>query len=121
MKPYLTLRQFAKVTATALAVLAIALDVLQSRHSEDVAVVTATESGKAEATESGLARCRTILPDDVGLLESCHHIWAENRQHFFLSTKSPSLPPAPTPDAPLAPATKRDGIPSHDTGERRAQ
>lgn len=121
MKPYLTPRQFAKVTATALAVLAIALTVLQSRRSEDVAVVTATESGNAEATESELARCRTILPDDVGLLESCRHIWAENRQHFFLSTKSSLLPPAPTPDAPLAPATKRDGIPSHDTGERRAQ
>lgn len=121
MKPYLTPRQFGQVTATALVALAIALAVLQSRRSEDAAVVTSTEPGKAEAPESELARCGTILPDDVGLLESCRHIWADNRQHFFLSTKSPPSPMAPTPDAPLAPAAKRDGIPSRDIDQSRAR
>ena len=121
MKPYLTPRQFTWIAAVAFVLWAIAVPVIQSRRDKDAAVLTPTEPGKVNALEAELARCRTILPDDVGLLESCRHIWAENRQHFFLSTKSSWLPPAPTPDALLAPATKLDGTPSHDTGERRAQ
>ena len=121
MKPYLTPRQFTWIAAVAFVLWAIAVPVIQSRRDKDAAVLTPTEPGKVNALEAELARCRTILPDDVGLLESCRHIWAENRQHFFLSTKSPPSPMAPTPDAPLASATKRDGIPSHDTDERRAQ
>jgi conjugative transfer region protein TrbK len=121
MKPYLAPRQFTWIAAVAFVVWAIAVAVIQSRHDKDAAVVTSTEPGKAEAPESELARCGTILPDDVGLLESCRHIWAENRQHFFLSTKSPPSPMAPTPDAPLAPAAKRDGIPSRDIDQSRAR
>jgi conjugative transfer region protein TrbK len=108
------------VTATALFALAIALAVLQSRRSEDAAVLTATKPGKAEVPESEFARCRTISPDDLGLLESCRHIWADNRQHFFLSTKSPPSPLAPAPYATLGPAAKRDGIPSRDVDQSRA-
>jgi conjugative transfer region protein TrbK len=114
----LTPRQFTWVAAVAFVVWAIA--VVQSRHDKDAAVLTPTEPGRVNARENELARCRTILPDDVGLLESCRHIWAENRQHFFLSTKSSPSQVAPAPYATLGPAAKRDGIPSRDADQSRA-
>ena len=120
MKPYLTPRQFARVTATALVVLAITVAVMQSRRSEDAAVLTSKEPGKVDTRESELARCRAISFDDLGLLESCRHIWADNRQHFFLSTKSSSSQVAPAPYATLGPGAKRDGIPSRDVDQSRA-
>jgi conjugative transfer region protein TrbK len=116
MKPYLTPRQFARVTTTALVVLAIAVAVLRSRRGEDAASLTPMETGEVDALERELARCRTISPDDSGLLESCRHIWADNRLHFFQSTKSPPLPAVPAPYVPLGPGAARDGAPSLDAG-----
>jgi hypothetical protein len=34
------------------------------------------------------------------VLEACGRLWAKNRQHFFVSTKSPQLQAPPAPDAP---------------------
>jgi conjugative transfer region protein TrbK len=83
-------------TAIAVVLLAIAMAVIQSRRGEEAQVFRSVEPGTPDARVSELARCRTITPDDPGLLESCRHIWAENRQRFFLSTKSPQLPAAST-------------------------
>jgi conjugative transfer region protein TrbK len=117
----LTGRQFARTAAVAFAVSAITVAVIQSQRSKEEAVLTPTERRDADAVVSELARCRTITPDDLGLLESCRHIWAENRQHFFLSTKSLPSPAAPAPYAPPGPAARRDGIPPHDVDRPRAQ
>ncbi|WP_456774932.1 putative entry exclusion protein TrbK-alt [Bradyrhizobium sp. USDA 4369] len=121
MKSYLTPRQFARAAATALVVLAIAVAVLRSRRGGDAAGLMPTETGKADVLERGLARCRTILPDDFGLLEFCRHIWADNRLHFFRSTKSPSSPAAPAPYVPLGPGAARYGVPSLDVGQPRVR
>lgn len=94
MKPYSTPRQLMRGTGIAVVLLAIAMAVIQSRRGEEVAIFRSVEPGTPDALVSELARCRTITPDNPGLLESCRHIWAENRQRFFLSTKSPQLPAA---------------------------
>jgi conjugative transfer region protein TrbK len=83
-----------RVAAIAVVLWAIAIAVIQSRRGEEAAVFRPVEPGTSDARVSALARCRTITPDDPGLLESCRHLWAENRQRFFLSTKSPQLPAA---------------------------
>jgi conjugative transfer region protein TrbK len=115
MKPYLTSRQFARVATIIFVVVAITVAVVRCRRSEDAAIVTPMERGKMDGLISELARCRTITSDDLGLLESCHHVWAENRQHFFQSAKSPPSPAMPAPDASAEPTEKRarsslDGI-----------
>lgn len=113
MKPYLTPRQFTWIAAVAFVVWAIAVDVIQSRRDRDAAVITPTEPGKVNALATELAHCRTILPDDFGLLESCRQIWAESRQHFFLSTKSPHQIEEPAPDASVGAVKNRDGTPPY--------
>ena len=117
MKPYSTNRQFMRVTAIAVVLLAIAMAmaVVQSRRGEEAAILSAMDPGTADALVSELARCRTITPDDQGLLESCRNIWAENRQRFFLSTKLPLLPVTSVPDAPVEPVKRQDRVPPYGT------
>jgi conjugative transfer region protein TrbK len=117
MKPYLTSRQLARVAAIIFVVLAITVAVVQSRRNQDAAVLTPFERGDADALVVELARCRAVTPDDTPVLEACRRIWAENRQHFFLSTKS-SPPAAPAPDAPAEPI-KNQARSSLDGIERR--
>jgi conjugative transfer region protein TrbK len=95
-------------TAIAVVLWAIAMAVIQSRRGEEAAVFRPVEPGTPDARVSELARCRTITPDDPGLLESCRHIWAENRQRFFLSTKSPQLPAASTLNTSAGSVQSRD-------------
>lgn len=98
MNTSLTSQQFLRIAAIVLVALAAAVAVIQSQRGEDAAVLTSLERGDADALVSELALCRTITPDDTAVLEACHRIWAENRQHFFLSTKSPPPPTALAPD-----------------------
>ena len=117
MKPYLTPRQFTWIAAVAFVFWAIAVVVIQSRRDRDAAFITPTEAGKVNALEAELTLCRTISPDELGILDSCRHIWADNRQHFFLSPKSPPSPAALAPYAPLGP--RQDDLLRDGAGERR--
>ena len=121
MKPYLTPRQFTWIAAVAFVVWAIGVAVIQSRHDKDAAALTPAEPGKVDALESELARCRSISPDDFGLLESCRQIWAENRKHFFLSTKSPHQIEESALDAFVGAVKNRDGTPSYADDQPRAR
>jgi conjugative transfer region protein TrbK len=121
MKPYPIPRQFTRVAAIASVVLVVAITVIQSRRGEEDAVFTPMERGKADALVGELARCRTITPDDPVLLESCRHIWADNRQHFFLSTKSPQLPAALASSAPAVPVKGPDPVPPYGVDEGRVR
>jgi conjugative transfer region protein TrbK len=100
MSSYLTSQQFLRVAAVVFVTLAAAVAVIQSRRGEEAAVLAPFEAGEADALVRELARCRTVTPDDALVLEACRRLWAENRQHFFVSTKSPQLPAPPAPDAP---------------------
>ena len=120
MKPYLTPRQFTLIATVAFVVWAIAVAALQSRHDKDAAVIRATEPNKVNAREPELARCRTISPDDFGLLQSCRRIWAENRKHFFLSTKPPHQLDEPAPDASMGAVKNRDKTPPNSDDQLRA-
>ena len=80
--------------------LAAAVAVIQSRRGEDAAALAPMERGETDALGSEFARCRSITPDDTAGLDACRRIWAENRQHFFVSTNSPQLPAPPASDAP---------------------
>jgi conjugative transfer region protein TrbK len=100
MNTHLTFQQSLRVAAVVIVVLAALVAVIQSRRSEDVAILAPFGPGEADALVTELARCRTVTSDDPLVLEACRRIWAENRQHFFASMKSPQLPAPPAPDAP---------------------
>ncbi|MBR1087835.1 putative entry exclusion protein TrbK-alt [Bradyrhizobium manausense] len=112
MYPYLTPRQFAWAAAIGFGVLIVAVALIQSRRSEDAAVLTPLGHGEA-ALVSEIARCRTITPDDGAVLDTCRRIWAENRQRFFASTKSPQPSVALSSDAPAVPMKSQDGVLPH--------
>jgi len=100
MSPHLTSQQFLRVAAVGFVTLAAAVAVIQSRRGEDAAVLAPVERDEADALVGELARCRTVTSDDTASLNACRRIWAENRQRFFVSTKSPQLPAPPAPKAP---------------------
>ena len=95
MSSYLTSQQFLRAAAVGFVTLAAALAVIQSRRGEVAAVPAPAGRGEADALVGELARCRTITSDDTAGLDACRRIWAENRQRFFVSTRSPQLPAPP--------------------------
>ena len=113
MNTYLTPRQFAWAAAIAFDVLIVAAALIQGRRSEDSPVLTPLGHGDADALVSEIARCRTITPDDTAVLEACRRIWAENRQHFFASTKSPQLTTTWAPNASTRPVKSQDRGPPY--------
>ena len=100
MSSYLIPEKVLRVAAVVFVMLAAAVAVIQSRRGEDAAVLAPLGRGEADALVSELAHCRTITSDDTAVLDACRRIWAENRQHFFVSTRSPQLPAPPAPNAP---------------------
>jgi len=109
MSSYLTFQQFLRLAAVVIVVLVAAVTVIQSRRSEDVAILAPFGPGEADALVTELARCRTVTPDDAVVLEACRRTWAENRQHFFASTKSRQLPDLPA-NAPAGVVKSQDRI-----------
>ena len=109
MSPYLTSQQFLRVAAVVFVMLIAAVAVIQSRGGEGAAVLAPTEPGEADALVSELARCRTVTFDDTAGLDACRRLWAENRQHFFASTKSSQLPDPPA-NAPAGLMKSQDRI-----------
>jgi conjugative transfer region protein TrbK len=100
MSSHLTSQQFSRIAAVVFVMLTAAVAVIQSRRGEEEAVLAPMERGEADALVGELSRCRTITSEDTAGLDACRRIWAENRQHFFLSTKSTQLPDPPAPNAP---------------------
>jgi conjugative transfer region protein TrbK len=121
MKPYLTPRQFAWAAAIAFGVVVVAVAVIQSRHGDGAAILAPLGRSEADALVSGLARCRSITPDDTAVLEACRRIWDENRQHFFASTKSRQPPAAPVPNASAEIAKSQDRVLPYETEQGRAR
>jgi conjugative transfer region protein TrbK len=111
MSSYLTSQQFLRVAAVVFVTLAAAVAAIQSRRGDEAAVLAPFEAGEADALVRELARCRTVTPDDVLVLESCRRLWAENRQHFFVATKSQQLPAPPAPDAPAGLVKSQERVP----------
>jgi len=109
MSTYLTSQQFLRILAVAFVTLAAAVAVIQSRPSENAAVLAPFEAGEADALVRELARCRTVTSDYPLVLEACRRIWAENRQHFFVSTKSRQLAD-PLANAPAGLMESQDRI-----------
>ena len=121
MNSSLASQQFLRIVAVVFVALAAAVVAIQSRRGEDAAVLTTLGRSEADALVSELARCRTITPDDTAVLEACRRIWAENRQHFFLSTKSPQLPAALVSGAPAMPAKGQDQVPPSGVDQGRVR
>jgi conjugative transfer region protein TrbK len=97
---------------------AAAVAVIQRQPSEDAAVLTRLEPDEADALVRELARCRTVTPDDVQILEACRHLWADNRKHFFVSTKSPNFLDLP---ASTEVTKSQERIPQHETDQRETR
>jgi len=95
MSSHLTSQQFFRLGAVVFVAVAAAVAVIQSRRSDEAAVLAPLEPAEADALNRELARCRTVVPDDALLLETCRRLWAENRRHFLVSTKSPNLSDLP--------------------------
>jgi conjugative transfer region protein TrbK len=101
MSPHLTSQQFLRIAAVAFVMLAAAVAVIQSRRAEVALVPAPAGRREADALIGELARCRTITPDDTTGLDACRRIWAENRQRFFVSTKSTQFPVPPAAAPPV--------------------
>ena len=100
MSAHLTSQQILRVAAVVIVALTAVVAVIQSRRGRDAVILTPLGRGEADALVSELVRCRTIASNDAIVLESCRRIWAENRQHFFVPTKSLPLPDPPVANAP---------------------
>jgi conjugative transfer region protein TrbK len=120
MSAYLTSQQFFRLGAVAFVVFASAVAAIQSRRGESAAVLTPLEPGEAEALVRELARCRTVTPGDALVLEACRRLWAENREHFFASTRSQQLPVPLVPDTPAG-VKRQERIPLHEVDERETR
>jgi conjugative transfer region protein TrbK len=121
MSPDLIPKKALRVAAVVFGILTAAVAVIQSRRGEDAAVLAPVEVGEPNAPVGELARCRTITPDDTAGLNACRRIWAENRQRFFVSTKSPQLPAAPAPNAPPGLMKSQERVPPHEVHQGRAR
>jgi conjugative transfer region protein TrbK len=121
MSSHLTSQQFLRAAAVGVVTLAAALAVIQSRRVEVAAVPVPAGRGEADALIGELARCRTVTSDDTTGLDACRRIWAESRQHFFLSTKSPQLPAPPVPNEPEAPMKSQDRVPAQEVDQGRSR
>ncbi len=95
MSTYVIFLRFLRAAAVVFVVLVLAAALVESRRGENAAVLTRLEPGEADALVHELSRCRAITFDDAPVLETCRRLWAENRRHFFVSTKSPNLSDLP--------------------------
>jgi conjugative transfer region protein TrbK len=120
MSSYLTSQQFFRLGAAAFVMFVVAIAVIQSRPSEDAAVLTRLEPDQADALVRELARCRTVTPDDASVLEACRLQWAENRLHFFAATRSQQLRIPLAPDAPSG-VKSQERIPQHEIERNRSR
>lgn len=114
---YLTSQQFTRVAAVVFAAFAAAEAVIQSRRGDEAAVLASLEPAEADAFIRELARCRMVTPDDTLVLEACRLLWAENRHHFFASTRSQQLPVPLVSDTP-ARVKSQERIPQHEIDQR---
>ena len=121
MSTYLTSQKFLRLAAVAFVTLAAAVAVIQSRRGEDAAVLAPVGVGEANAPVGELARCRTITSDDTAVLDACRRIWAENRQHFFVSTKLSQLPVPPVPNASPVLLKSQERVSPHEVDQGRAR
>jgi conjugative transfer region protein TrbK len=119
MSSYLTSQQFLRLAAVAFVTLAAAIAVIQDRRGEDATVVAPMGAGEADAVVRELSRCRTIAPDDAAGLGACRRIWAENRQHFFVSTESPQLPVPPAANGSAGLVKSQDRVPPVEVDQAR--
>jgi conjugative transfer region protein TrbK len=121
MSSYLTSQQFVRVAAVVIVTLAATVAVMQGRRGREAAVIAPLGRGEADALVSELARCRTVTPDDAIALEACRRTWAENRQHFFVPTKSAQLSVPPAPDEPAGFVKSQEQVPTLEIEQSRTR
>jgi conjugative transfer region protein TrbK len=121
MSSHLTSQQFLRAAAVGFVTLTATLAVIQIRRGEVAAVPAPVGRGEADPLVGELARCRTVSSEDTAALDACRRIWAENRQHFLLSTKSPQLPVPPAPNAPPALMKSQDRVSPNEADQGRAR
>jgi conjugative transfer region protein TrbK len=119
MSSYPIPKKVVRLVAVVFVMLAATVAVIQSRHGEDAAVPAPVGPREADAHFTELARCRTVTSDDTASLDACHRIWAENRRHFFVSTKSPQLPAPAAATAPAEFMKSQERVPPHEVDQGR--
>ncbi|GEC53060.1 conjugative transfer region protein TrbK [Bradyrhizobium japonicum] len=67
---------------TTIGLVAVAACTIQLRGGDDSSPAPKAEQTN-DATNSDLARCRGVTPEEAGDYQHCHKIWAENRRRFF--------------------------------------
>ncbi|MGZ5876044.1 MAG: putative entry exclusion protein TrbK-alt [Bradyrhizobium sp.] len=121
MSAYLNSQQILRVAAVVIVALTAVVAVIQSRRGRDAVILTPLGRGEADALVSELVRCRTVTSDDAIALDTCRRLWAENRHHFFVQTKSPQLPAPPAPDAPAGFGKSQERVPPPEVDQSRTR
>jgi conjugative transfer region protein TrbK len=116
MTSYLTAQQILRLVAVLMVTLVAAIALIQSRRSEEMAVLA--PFGR---TVNELALCRVVTSDDAVALDACRRIWAENRRHFFASTESRQLPGPPAAEVPAERTKNEERIPPAEIQQNRSR
>jgi len=121
MRTYVTAQRVLRAAAVVFAMLAVAAALVESRRGENAAVLTPLEPDQAESIVHELSRCRAVTFDDAPVLETCRRLWAENRRHFFVSTKAPNLSDLPAPNGSTGFMKSQERIPQHEVDEKETR
>jgi conjugative transfer region protein TrbK len=121
MSSYLTAQQILRLVAVLMVTLVAAIALIQSRRSEETAVLAPLGRREADTLVNELARCRVVTSNDAVALDACRRKWAENRQHFFASTGSRQLPDSPAAEVPAERAKSEERIPLAEIQQNRSR
>jgi conjugative transfer region protein TrbK len=86
--------RLARLAALAIALLAVAVTVVQIRRGDGLPPATSpSPATTAEPLAEELAHCRTITSGELTADQACERAWAENRRRFFAPGESPPRTP----------------------------
>jgi conjugative transfer region protein TrbK len=90
---------------TTIGVFAVAACTIQLRGGEESSPPPKAEQ-TTSATNSDLARCRSVSSEDTADYQRCKRVWDENRRRFFGKKDGPAVPGHDDAAAGFAPAPK---------------
>ena len=99
-------------TAAVVSASVVAACAVQLRGDDDSAVVASSLTQLRDPVSPELARCRTIITEQVTDIQECRRVWAENRRRFLGQRKAPaasSVDVQPSTSAPSSAQPKDPG------------
>ena len=100
-------------TAAVVSVLVVADCTIQLRGDSDGPPAGSSASRTTNPLGAKLENCRKVTSEQVAELQECRLIWAENRQRFLGSKKTPFVTSADAQSSSPTPALAQPKNPNH--------